>query len=279
MHWIICPTRNNLQLLQRAIETFRRQDVGDIHILVINNGSTDGTSEWLRTQHDLFTIHVPGYGWSVAKSWNRGLTFVFDELGKDCEDHALVVNNDVELRPDTYRWLLADGGVFVTAVGVRDPEKIKHFTLRTDQALAPDEARCTLCGATVTRDWELIGHDCPAPPPGLKSPHPDFSCFLIRRDCYKLVGAFDENFKVAFCEDWDYHVRMHKAGIRAESLALPYLHHASQTIKNASNEDRDRIQKQADWNREYFFRKWGVRGGTDEYYALFNQSTTANEEV
>lgn len=235
MHWIIVPTRNNLQLLKRAIDTFRAQDIGDIHILVINNGSTDGTAEWLRTQHDLFTIHVPGIGWSVAKSWNRGLTFVFDELGKDREDHALVVNNDVELRPDTYRLLYEDGGVFVTAVGVREREQMEHVDVT------------------------------------LRSPHPDFSCFLIRRDCYKFVGPFDEQFKVAFCEDQDYHVRMHRSNIHAVSIALPYLHHASQTIKNASNEDRDRIQAQADKNREYFYKKWGVRGGSAEYEALFQK--------
>ena len=233
MHWIIVPTRNNLQLLKRAIETFRAQDIGNVAILVINNGSTDGTTAWLQTQHDLFQIHVPGTGWSVAHSWNRALDFVFDA---EHEDHALVVNNDVELAPWTYRRLLADGGVFVTAVGVRERERL------AEEPIHPS-----------------------------RSPHPDFSCYLIRRDCFKVIGPFDENFKVAFCEDWDYHVRMHRYGIDAVSIDLPYLHHASQTVKTASNEDRDRIQAQADLNREYFFEKWGVRGGTDEYDALFER--------
>ena len=253
MQWIIVPTRNNQQLLRKAIESFRAQDIGDVRILVIDNGSSDGAANWLQTQHDLFVIHIPGHGWSVAHSWNRGLQFVFDNRG---EDHALVVNNDVELRPDTYRWLLAHGGGFVTAVGVREREKI----LPVD-------------GGAPVRPHHAIGDTAMYVPPNLdqSSPHPDFSCYLIRRMVYDCVGPFDENFKVAFCEDWDYHVRLHQAGIEAVSIDLPYLHHASQTIKNADNEDRDRIQKQADANRDYFFQKWGVRGGTPEYEALFLQ--------
>ena len=71
-HWILTPTRNNLPLLKRAIATFRVQDIGDIHIMIINNGSTDGTGPWLHSQHDIFSVHYPGRGLSVAASWNRG---------------------------------------------------------------------------------------------------------------------------------------------------------------------------------------------------------------
>jgi GT2 family glycosyltransferase len=243
MNWIICPVRNNLSLTKEAVRTFRAQDIeGGVHILIIDNGSTDGTGRWLSTQRDIFTL-MNRPGMSVAASWNRGLEFAFESFPQEL--YALVVNNDVELRPDTYRHLVADGGPFVTAVGVRDREKL----------LA-----------------------CPDPDPDKKRPHPDFSCYLIRRETYHVVGAFDENFKIAFCEDWDYHLRMQKVGIRAEALELPFLHHASQTVKNADNAERDRIMKQAEANREYFYQKWGVRGGTQEYYDLFQTTAPAAEE-
>lgn len=238
-NWIICPVRNNIALTKKAVASFRGQDVGDLAILVINNGSRDGTAQWLMTQPDIFRIHAKNPGLSVAASWNRGLRFVFE---RQHQDHALVVNNDVELRPDTYSWLLADGGGFVTAVGVDDAEKIKP----------------------------------PLKIPDSKSPHPDFSCFLIRREIYEKVGPFDENFKVAFAEDWDYHLRLHRAGITAWAINLPYLHYGSQTIRNADENEQERIGKQADANREYFFQKWGVRGGTEEYYKLFDTEHVEN---
>lgn len=255
MNWIVVPVRNNLPLTREAVRTFKAQDIeGGVQILVIDNGSTDGTAQWLATQHNVFTL-VNQPGMSVAASWNRGLEFVFGSYPK--EPHCLIVNNDVELRPDTYRHLAADGGGFVTAVGTKDAEKIRAFGSGDANVQA-------------YRDLYL------PPDPVKKRPHPDFSCYLIRRETYLTVGGFDENFKIAFCEDWDYHLRMQRAGIRAMALELPFLHHASQTVKNAENAERDRIMAQAAENRAYFFTKWGVHGGSPEYYELFNN--TAPEE-
>src|SRR5438876_2132247 len=164
-HWILTPTRNNLHLLKRAVVTFRAQDIGDVRIMIINNGSTDGTGPWLHSQHDIFAVHYPGRGLSVAASWNRGLEKLFQK-----NDHVFVVNNDTELHPSTYRYLFADGGEFVTAVGTRDPNKI--------ESVEP-------------------------PDPTKKRDHPDFGAYLMRRSVWERVGPFDEKFLVAFAEDAD----------------------------------------------------------------------------
>lgn len=225
---IICPVRNNLSLTRKAIKTFQAQDIGETYILVINNASTDGTNEYLQTKRGVAAMHY-NPPLSVAASWNRALEFVFISGAQ----YALVVNNDVELRPDTYRRLLEDGGGFVTAVGRRE---------------WPEES---------------------GPPSAEKRPHPDFSCYLIRKEVYYKVGPFDENFLCAFGEDWDYHVRLHQAGITAYCIDLPFLHHGSMTIKNADLAEVRQIQIQAAKNREYFQKKWGMAGASPEYYAFF----------
>jgi len=146
----------------------------------------------------------------------------------------------------------------VTAVGSNDREKI--------QPTITEEQR---------RDLPLIDplygeYPCRHPAPKAETrPHPDFSCYLIRKETYETVGPFDEHFKTAFCEDWDYHVRLHKAGITAHCIDLPFLHLSSQTVRNSSLKEQERIYTQAKANREYFREKWGVEGGTEEYYALF----------
>ena len=241
MNWILCPHRNSLHLTRPALASFYAQDIGNLFILLIDN-SDEGISRWLPndSEADLGIWHSRPPR-SVAESWNAGLRWIFAQS----EDYVLVVNNDVELRPDTYRRLVEDGGEFVTGIGVREREK--------------------------------IGSPYLPPDPALKRPHPDFSCFLIRRSAWDRVGPFDENFKIAFCEDWDYHVRLHRAGITACSLDLPFLHHASQTLKAAPDAEAHAIQKQADRNRAYFRKKWGVAGASPEYYALFGN--TAPEEI
>jgi len=245
VNYIICPVRDNLELTKKAVRTFKAQDIGDICVCVVNNASTDGTTEWLNTFEDMTVVHFPSPR-SVAESWNFALQYVFNGLG----EYALVVNNDVELRPDTYRLLVEDGGEFVTAVGVRDRKKIEK---RTWESVAPD-----------VREYPF--YDYPKPDPNAKRPHPDFSCFLIRKSLYEKVGPFDENFKIAFCEDGDYDLRMYAAGVRAYCIDLPYLHHGSMTVKNAELEEVRRIQAQAEKNREYFFKKHGVHMGSEEYY-------------
>ncbi len=111
------------------------------------------------------------------------------------------------------------------------------------------------------------------PDPAKKRPHPDFSCYVIRKTVYEQVGPFDENFRIAFAEDGDYDLRMYQAGIRAYCIDLPYLHHGSMTIKNAELGEVRKIQRQADRNREYFKKKWGFAMGSDEYYRALDKGS------
>jgi len=246
-NWILCLTKNNLHLTCKAVDTFLAQDIGNMKVLIIDDNSTDGTLQWAWSRPRVAAL--PRFQKSgVAAMWNLGLGIILAD-----NDYALVCNNDVELRPDTYRHLLADGGGFVTAVGSQDREKIKPV---------PDISH---------PEMEYRFRD---PDPGHTRPHPDFSCYLIRRETYEDVGPFDENFKTAFCEDWDYHVRMYKAGIIAVCIDLPFLHLSSQTVRNSTHEEQERIYRQARANREYFKKKWGVEGGSEEYYALFESSSS-----
>jgi|SRR5262245_836 len=253
MNYIIVPVRNNLYLTRKAVKTFREQDIGDVRIIIIDNASSDGTAQWLSTQKDILQVRYDPPK-SVAESWNIGLDWVFGtRIGMGNADYALVVNNDVELRPDTYRWLVANGGGFVTAVGTNDPEKVKP--LGWDALLPEPIAEVVASNPTY-----------PTPDPNYNRPHPDFSCFLIRREVYEKVGMFDENFKIAYCEDGDYDMRMWQSGIRAYCIDLPFLHHGAGTVKNGTLKEQRIIHAQAEKNREYFAKKHGVRMGSQEYY-------------
>lgn len=234
-NWIVVLTRNNLDLTLQACQSFALQDIGGVRILVVNNGSTDGTAAWVthvRGVDDVIHIY-PQKG--VANGWNRALRYLFGRLGVS---QVLVCNNDVILRPDTYRLLDRENTDFVTAVGHDEPNALRG----------------------------------PAPALGEgRRPHPDFSCFLISQRCWDLVGPFDEGFKGAYAEDSSYHCQMHQAGIIAYSIALPFVHvgGGAQTIKRATDEEAQRISEQADRNRAYFKEKWGFEVGSEAYYDFF----------
>ena len=57
----VIPSRNNLEFLQLAYESIRRLDTKH-EVLVLNDASTDGTAEWIKSQddEDLIVYHNPG---------------------------------------------------------------------------------------------------------------------------------------------------------------------------------------------------------------------------
>jgi len=230
MNPIICPLLNGLHLTLAAHKTFLAQSI-PITTLYINNSSTDGTTEWLNSLGRV-TIFYNVLPRGVASSWNQGLDFAF----KSGAEHALVVNNDVMLHPNTYEWLLESGYDFVTPVGNNDPESIRSI-------MKPDFNK--------TRK------------------HPDYSCFLIKKSVWEKVGRFDEGYEGAYCEDADYHLRLHRAGIDAVCLDFPFYHLGAGTIKTSDKLIAAEIIRIADRNRSRFRQKYGVEVGSPEYYQLF----------
>jgi len=238
-NWILTPVRGALHLTRAAMDTFLAQDIGDVRVLLIDNDSPDNTANWAWTLYPQVLITTFRPGLSVAKSWNRGLEYLFNTVKK-----VLVVNNDVQLRPDTYLELAADGGGFVTAVGTDDPKKI-------EPPLVLDKR-------------------------GTRRPHPDFSCFLIRKWVWEKAGGFDESYESAYVEDAEFHLKLHRSGIQANCIDLPFLHvgGGSQTLENMEVKgESDKVREDADRNRELFRSRHGCVPGEPEYEDLFSKES------
>jgi GT2 family glycosyltransferase len=212
------------------VESVRAQGI-PAEIFVIDNGSDDGTREWAALNGLLFHGFVNNEG--VSKGWNFGLERFFSEnISNAGSHHCLVIGNDTVLAPWAYSALLSANVPFVTGVDVgMDPLPAK-----------PDV-------------FPL-------------SPHPDFSCFLIRRECWEKVGPFDERL-VHYCSDCDLHVRAHRLGIPLYKASVPYNHERSSTMKRASAEDALAIREQANKDREVFQLIYGCLPGTKEYEEMF----------
>ena len=233
-NWILMVAHNLSHMTMKAVVSALQQDIGNVRVFLINQGSKDGLAQAADALYpDVVTTHHYPPLSSLAAAWNLGLSHLIEESG----GKVLVVNNDVELIPETYRLLVKDGGGFVTAVGVTPtPEK-------------PFDA--TVGDLTKSR------------------PHPDFSCMLIRRWVWERVGPFDERYLIAYCEDADMHIRMHRAGVDAKCIDIPFLHHAAATINSLPVWEREKVERQADLNRALFKREYGCEVGSAQYYKLF----------
>lgn len=247
-NWALIPCHNNSDLLQACLLSVLNQTI-PVRIFAINNSSVDNTDKVLAgldNKHIVVNAY-PQLG--VAGAWNYGLEYLFGNgrvVGAvEAVEKVLVINQDVILRPNTYEILLSQDDSFVTAVSTGDRKDCRG-----------DSNELSLHSGQGGRVWN-------------KRNHPDFSCFLIERDCYRTVGPFDEAFYPAWFEDNDYHIRMGRAGIEACCIDLPFYHYAGGTIKRArevGTSEPYEIAFRA--NQQKFYEKWGVLPGTKEYEEL-----------
>jgi GT2 family glycosyltransferase len=85
----VVVTYNRLELLKKVLESLRSQTLKPFKIIVVNNGSTDGTLEWLGNQDDLEIITQDNIGSSGGQF--TGIKAAF-ESG---EDWIWVMDDDV----------------------------------------------------------------------------------------------------------------------------------------------------------------------------------------
>lgn len=67
---VIIPTYNRVELLKETVNSVRRQSFRDFELIVVNDGSSDGTAEWLDTQPDI--RHLDRENSGIAASRNAG---------------------------------------------------------------------------------------------------------------------------------------------------------------------------------------------------------------
>lgn len=76
-------TYNRLSLLRQCIEALRNQTHRPDQILVVDNGSTDGTAAWLDQQPDIVTIHqaniggAGGFATAIEWSYRQGYHWIW----------------------------------------------------------------------------------------------------------------------------------------------------------------------------------------------------------
>lgn len=98
---IVVVTYNRLTLLKEVIDSLREQEYKDFDIIVVNNGSTDGTSEWLSEQTDLQVINQVNTG--GAGGFFAGMKYV----AEGGYEYCWIMDDDVVCHADALSELVA----------------------------------------------------------------------------------------------------------------------------------------------------------------------------
>lgn len=100
----LMPVFNRLQMTRTMLPQLRQQILDEVlSITVVNDGSTDGTDEFLKSQIDVSVLTGDGNLW-WGGAMDLGLTHILRTAAP--EDWVLFINNDTEIRPDFVQQLL-----------------------------------------------------------------------------------------------------------------------------------------------------------------------------
>jgi GT2 family glycosyltransferase len=197
---VVVPAWNGERWLPGLFESLAAQTQAPQEIIVVDNGSADGTIDWLRREAPQARVLAQGRNTGFAMAANRGLLAARTEF-------VALVNTDVVLAAD---WLETMAGRLGAEPGCAS---VACKMVRLGDPSVLDD-----CGDVLRRDGvcEQRGHghrdDGRWDEPG----HVFGACAgaaLYRRSAVRDAGAFDERF-FSYLEDVDLALRLRMAGWR-----------------------------------------------------------------
>lgn len=113
--YCIVPVHNRLEITRRFVLQIRRQSHKNLVLVIVDDGSTDGTTEFLHgeSRPGLVVLHGSGDLW-WGGSMNLGLEYVFRNAGQD--DYILMLNDDVRIADSYVGDLVSDSNAANGAV-------------------------------------------------------------------------------------------------------------------------------------------------------------------
>jgi GT2 family glycosyltransferase len=225
---VAIPTYNGRALLEVVLPSLAGQRFADFDVVVVDDGSTDGTAAWLAAQWPDVQVVVQE---------NQGVTAALNACLRAGADTELVglFNSDVELHPDCLGELVGALREHPEA-GSASP-KLLDF-----------DRRDTIDGAGDVLRWAGHGHrrghgerdrgqyDRPQAIFG-----PCAGAAVYRRSAIEVVGDFDADFH-AFFEDVDWALRAQLAGLQCRYVPTAVVFHMGSATLGAGLTDFTRYQ-------------------------------------
>ena len=196
---VVIPTWNGRALLDVVLESLERQSLAADEVIVVDNGSTDGTVEHLRSRRPSVTVVALGENTGFAAAVNRGIE-------RASGDVVALVNNDIELHPEFLRELVA--GLEADPGAASAAAKMLRFDDREVLDAAGDTLRWS--GVALQRgqgERDRGQYDAPG-----RVFSACAGAAAYRRSAFAEVGLFDEAF-FAYLEDVDWGFRAQLAGL------------------------------------------------------------------
>lgn len=240
---VVVPTYNRADLLRLTLESLRGQSRDDFDVVVVDDGSTDGTravvDEFARTLR-LVYVFQPDEGFRAARARNLGLRLAEAPVCVlvDC---GVVLHREAV---DRHVAAQAVGDVVVgRLLGFDQDDGHRDTLVHLWTSHAPDAGFARLAERPDLADPR---EDCLAAVPGPLASWPaPWALFWtanvsVATELLVQVGGFDEAFRSWGVEDTDLGYRLHRAGGRYhwadDAVGFHHPHDKPQAGRRASAE-------------------------------------------
>lgn len=227
---VIILNWNGKKLLKEFIPSASKYTSGDdVDLFVADNGSTDGSLDWLMKNHPEVKVIDLGQNYGFAEGYNRA-------IDATRYPYTLLLNSDVEVTPEWWQPLLR----FMEEnpdVGAAQP-KIKSYRDKGSFEYAGAAGGYLDCLGYPYCRGRLF--DCIERDEGQYDGAPTDVCWasgaalIVRTSLYRELGGLDPKF-FAHMEEIDLCCRMHAAGARVCALSDCEVYHVGGASLNQGN--------------------------------------------
>jgi GT2 family glycosyltransferase len=201
---VVVVTYNRAELLSRMLDGLAAQTHTPDVVYVVNNASSDHTSEVLDARSDLrLVVTHSEENLGGAGGFHLGV----EQAYRDGHDRIWLMDDDVVPAPDCLEVMLGHDEWCLMAVredlrGRLVEKAALHFDLRRPHAIRPKRASVETTFATRGEMPELVEIENVA-----------FEGFMVHRRVVDVIGLPDPAYFI-FYDDVDFAVRARKAGFR-----------------------------------------------------------------
>ena len=185
---VIILTHNRLDMTKECLSSLC-STLKDSELIVVDNGSSDGTVNWIRTNVPYAVILENGQNVGIPRARNQGI-----RLSRG--DNVVLMDNDVVVQAGWLEDLYAEMGKGFDIVGIEGWQLDVNFT---------PVMKCERKGDRV----DYIGG----------------ACTLTKRAVYERAGLLDEGFSPAYFEDSEMCLRAKTAGFKFSWLPTKKIEH------------------------------------------------------
>lgn len=208
---IIIPNWNGEEMLEMCLNSLRNQTSQKFTVTVVDNGSSDGSLNLLKTQYPEVQV--------LPFQENRGFSAAVNEgIKKTNNTWILLLNNDIEMARDCVEILLEN---------CLNQDEFDLFALKMlsfDQRSILDGAGDGVLRGGVGYRLGTMEIDCPHYQLRRNVFGACAGAALYRRTLFKAIGLFDEDF-FAYLEDVDLNLRAVRSGHKCFFLPDAKVYH------------------------------------------------------